>query len=97
MNRVELREQTARHKVPIPIPSWSSGEIGNRTFAALVLSSAGYLFAILALFAMQSLGFNPWPTIAFGIAVLTAPLSMLLIPVAGFLNIIATTKGRKSQ
>ncbi len=96
MNGIELREQTSRRKAPTPILSRSSGEISNRMFAALVLSSAGYFFAILALFVMQSLGFNPW-TIASGIAILIVPVSVLLIPVAGFLLFIATTRGQDTR
>ena len=97
MSGIELREQTSRGKAPAPILSRSSGEISNRMCAALVLSTVGYLFAILAFFVMQSLGFNPWSTIASGIAILIVPVSVLLIPVAGFLLIIATTRGQDTR
>src|SRR6266700_7028758 len=96
MNGIELRE-TPREKAPTPILSRSSGETSNRMCAALVLSTVGYLSAILAFFVMQSLGFNPWSTIASGIAILIVPVSVLLIPVAGFLLIIAKTRGQDTR
>jgi uncharacterized membrane protein len=65
-------------------------------FAALVLSSVGSLFAILVLFVMQSVGFNPWSTVASSIALQFVPL-LLAIPVAGFLFVIATTRGQDKR
>ena len=66
-------------------------------FGALVLSSVGPLCAILVWFVMQSLGFNPWLAIADRFALLIVPVSILVIPVAGFLLVIAATRGQDKK